>query len=281
VSSKAASWHLPTGIKSVEANGYLMAYQEMGTGIPLLLVHGSLCDYRFWSYQIEQLAKHHRVIALSLRHYFPEQWDGRGGDFSIAQHASDVEAFISVLALGAVHLLGHSRGGAVALEVAKRHPQVVRSLILADPAVRLDLAETDESRKAIAFRSMLFGNFLENVAKGEIEVGTAQFVDGLLGNGAWARLPSQVHEIFLQNVHTALVSDPLPLTADEELRRFDFPILTITGEHSPPFYRLIFAEMQKRAHLPQPIVIPGANHAMNFTNPPTFNAAVLQFTAAH
>jgi esterase len=281
VSSRAASWAIPTGVKSVEANGYLMTYQEEGSGVPLVLVHGSLCDYRFWSYQIEQLAKHHRVIALSLRHCFPEQWDGHGGDFSIAQHASDVEAFISILGLGAVHLLGHSRGGAVVLEVAKSHPKIIRSLILADPAVRLDLTQTDESRKAAAFRSVLFSNLQENAARGEIEAGTAQFIDGLLGSGAWGRLTSQMQQIFLQNVQTALVSDPLPLTPDEELRQFDFPILTITGEYSPPFYRLIFAEMRKRANLPQPIMIPDASHAMNFANPAAFNAAVMQFTAAH
>jgi esterase len=281
VSSGVASWPLPPGVKSVEANGYLMAYLEKGSGVPLVLVHGTLCDYRFWFYQIEQLAEYHRVTALSLRHYFPEPWDGRGGNFSIAQHASDLEAFITTLGLGAVHLLGHSRGGAVVLEVAKRHPQMIRSLILADPAVRLDLAETHENRKATAFRAVLFSNLLEKVAKGEVEAGTAQFIDGLLGSGAWGRLPSQVHQVFLQNVRTALVNDPLPLTIDEELRRFDFPILTITGEHSPPFYRLIFAEMQKRANFPQPIVIPDASHAMNFANPAAFNAAVMQFTTSH
>jgi hypothetical protein len=120
------------------------------------------------------------------------------------------------------------------------------SLNLADPAVRLNLTETDESRKAAAFRSVLFSNLQENAARGEIEAGTAQFIDGLLGSGACGSLTSQMQQIFLQNVQTALVSDPLPLTPDEELRQFDFPILTITGEYSPPSYRLICAEMRKR-----------------------------------
>jgi pimeloyl-ACP methyl ester carboxylesterase len=46
------AWPLPEGIKSVEVNGYPMAYRESGTGAPLLLVHGSLNDYRYWDSQV-------------------------------------------------------------------------------------------------------------------------------------------------------------------------------------------------------------------------------------
>jgi pimeloyl-ACP methyl ester carboxylesterase len=49
-----------------------------------------------------------------------------------------------------VHLLGHSRSGAVVIEVAKRHPDVIRSLILSGASCKLDLAETEENRKADA-----------------------------------------------------------------------------------------------------------------------------------
>jgi pimeloyl-ACP methyl ester carboxylesterase len=65
-------------------------------------------------------AEQYRVIAISLRHYFPEPWDGRGDDFSILQHADDLAEFTRKLELGPVHLLGHSRGGAVVLNVAVR-----------------------------------------------------------------------------------------------------------------------------------------------------------------
>jgi hypothetical protein len=49
------------------------------------------------------LAAHYRVIAVSLRHYFPEPWDGQGDDFSVLQHADDVAEFSRVLDLGPVH----------------------------------------------------------------------------------------------------------------------------------------------------------------------------------
>jgi len=128
----APKWPLPDGVKSVEVNGYDMAYQEAGSGAPLVLVHGALVDYRYWSQQVPEFAKNHRVIAVSLRHYYPEKWDGKGEDFSIEQHAADVAALIKKLDLGKVHLLGHSRGGGVVVNVAKTHPKVIKTLILAD-----------------------------------------------------------------------------------------------------------------------------------------------------
>ena len=75
-----SGWPLPEGIKTVEVNGYPIAYCESGSGIPLILVHGSLNDYRYWNSEIGVFAEQYRVIAVSLRHYFPEPWDGHGDD---------------------------------------------------------------------------------------------------------------------------------------------------------------------------------------------------------
>src|SRR4051794_1108395 len=98
----------------LHVNGYDMGYTEHGEGTPLLLIHGSLCDLRFWSQQMEPLGQQRRVIAPSLRHYWPAQWNGGGNDFTIHQHVEDVAAFIAALGAGPVDLLGHSRGGHVA-----------------------------------------------------------------------------------------------------------------------------------------------------------------------
>ena len=128
----APKWQLPEGAKSVEVNGYDMAYQETGSGTPLVLVHGALTDYRYWYLLVPEFAKNYRVIAVALRHYYPEKWDGNGNDFSYEQHAADVAALIKKLNLGKGHLLGHSRGGGVVVNVAKAYPEVIKTLILAD-----------------------------------------------------------------------------------------------------------------------------------------------------
>src|SRR5882757_9690015 len=95
----------------LRVNGYDMAYLEVGQGPPLLCVHGSLCDFRIWSSVLGPLTRKHRVIAVSLRHFFPDHWDGAGDTYSIAQHVDDVIAFIEQLDTKPVDLMGHSRGG--------------------------------------------------------------------------------------------------------------------------------------------------------------------------
>src|SRR5205814_2008961 len=75
-------------------------------------------------------------IAISLRHYWPEPWNG-AGDFSAQQQAEDVASFIQQLGAGKVHLVGHSRGGYIALQLARAHPDLLRDLVLAEPALLL------------------------------------------------------------------------------------------------------------------------------------------------
>src|SRR5258708_21934002 len=110
-----------------------MAYLEVGKGPPLLCVHGSLCDFRIWSAVLGPLTQKHRLIAVSLRHFFPEHWDGVGDTYSIAQHVDDMIGFIEKLDAGPVDLMGHSCGGHVSFRVAQRRPDLLRKLILAEP----------------------------------------------------------------------------------------------------------------------------------------------------
>src|SRR5690606_2078810 len=111
-------------------------YLEMGTGDPVVLVHGSLCDCRYWTPQMATLANEYRVIAISLRHYWPSTAAAEDGSFSVSQHAADLLALLEGLALPWAHVVGHSRGGRVALELALHHRERVRSLVLADPGAQ-------------------------------------------------------------------------------------------------------------------------------------------------
>ena len=129
-------------MQTLHVNGYDMAYLDVGRGAdkapPLLCVHGSLCDFRIWSSVLGPLTRRRRVIAISLRHFFPDHWDGVGDSYSIAQHVNDVIAFIERLDTRPIDLMGHSRGGHIAFRVAQRRPDLLRKLILAEPGGELD-----------------------------------------------------------------------------------------------------------------------------------------------
>jgi pimeloyl-ACP methyl ester carboxylesterase len=83
------------------------------------------------------VARRH-VRALSLRRYFPEQWDGVGSDFTIAQHVDDVISLIEALDGKPAGVMGHSRGGHIAFRAARQRSDLVRKLVLAEPGGHLD-----------------------------------------------------------------------------------------------------------------------------------------------
>jgi esterase len=278
-SAAGPSWPLPEGVKWIEVNGYPMAYQDNGQGTPIVLVHGSANDYRVWPASIPVFTTKLRVINVSLRHFYPERWDGSGADFSITQHASDVAQFIKSLELGKVHLLGHSRGGAVVAQVAKDHPEVIRTLILEDGSIEMPVEETPDSKQAAEFTKRLLGNLQNGLKSGNTEQAIAAFIEELNGPGSWEKTPEFARKVLSDNIFTALGDGVRPLVTCEDVQKFQFPVLLMTGENSPKRFEFFYNEMRKCAHFDPTVVIPKAAHGIHRQNPEAFNATVLEFVS--
>ncbi|HTB88631.1 MAG TPA: alpha/beta fold hydrolase [Steroidobacteraceae bacterium] len=111
-------------------DGGWLQYATAGEGDPVVFIHGFGLDLNMWDPQWSAFAERHRVIRYDMRGYggssVPE------GPYS---HVDDLLALIDFLGTGPVHLVGLSLGGRVALRVAAAHPEAVRSLTLADPAL--------------------------------------------------------------------------------------------------------------------------------------------------
>ena len=101
-------------------------------GLPMLLLHGSFASSRWWQPFFAILPDEIYAIAPDLR--------GCGGSsqsedgYEIHEQAEDVAAFVDSLGLQNFDLVGHSSGGAIAIEYALTHPGRARSLILVDSA---------------------------------------------------------------------------------------------------------------------------------------------------
>ena len=119
----------------IRANGQLFHYLDEGVGPPLVLIHGSIADYREWSKQVGPLSQRYRVIAYSRRYHWPNSPPRKDADATLDRQAEDLEAIIKALGISPAHVVGHSYGGATALIVALRRPELVRTLVLVEPAV--------------------------------------------------------------------------------------------------------------------------------------------------
>ena len=105
-----------------------------GTGAPLVVLHGLLGSSRNWQSAGVALAERgHRVLAPDLRNHGSSPW---ADDCSYAALARDVVAMLDRLALGPVHLVGHSMGGKAAMRVVMDRPDLVARLTVVDIAPR-------------------------------------------------------------------------------------------------------------------------------------------------
>ena len=112
-----------------DVNGLKMYYEVYGKGKPILLLHGSFMTIPLnWSDIIPLLAQHRKVIVTEM------QGHGRTRDilreFSYEGMADDVSGLLKHLKIDSSDILGYSMGGGVAFQVAVRHPEQVRRLVV-------------------------------------------------------------------------------------------------------------------------------------------------------
>jgi pimeloyl-ACP methyl ester carboxylesterase len=117
----------------VTVNGARLHFHRAGAGRPLLLLHGLVGSARNWRQNIRFLAQHANVYAVDLLN-MGESERIPGLDASLEATADRVAACMDALGLEVADIAGHSHGGAVAMMLAARHPQRVRSLVLFAPA---------------------------------------------------------------------------------------------------------------------------------------------------
>lgn len=137
-----------------DVNGLHMYYEVHGEGTPLVLLHGGMLsiDLNF-ARLIPDLATRHRVIGVEM------QGHGRTADIdrtiTPAALAGDVVGLLDHLGIDRAHVLGHSLGAAVALELAVSHPGRVRSIVPASASVRMEGVHedlTDPAKQATSAR---------------------------------------------------------------------------------------------------------------------------------
>jgi pimeloyl-ACP methyl ester carboxylesterase len=279
------TWDLPAGTKVLRVNGYDMAYVERGAGPPVVLVHGSLLDYRYFSGIAEPLSARHRVISVSLRHYYPEPWDGRGGSFSMRQHAFDVAAFVRALGAGPVHLVGHSRGGSLALYAARANPELFRTITIAEGGNGMAAFEsTDPAALATAQKAQQqLVNTVALFEQGKIDDGLAYYLDEIAGPGSWKAAPEAARQALRANAWTikGMAGDKFDPYACADAGRIASPVLLIGGEKSPPQFGKYLDAMQSCLRTSERALIRNAGHGMPRQNPGGFSETVISFISKH
>ena len=219
---------------TVEGAGVELAYDERGTGEPLVLVHGTASTRAIWDELLGELDGAFRTIAYDRRAYggsgAPEGYRGT----TVEEHGDDLIALLRGLGAAPALLCGHSFGAMACLDVVVREPGLVRGAVLVEPPM-LWLA----SGGAEAMSALRAG--MEEGAEADGPKGAlAAFTRAVCG-------PQALDVLGLERARAAL-RDPVAFAADigaaaawsvppRELRAVEVPVILVAGSRTPQAYR--------------------------------------------
>lgn len=283
-----AAAHAAPIVQAVDVgNGITLHYIEQGHGTPLIFVHGSISDGRYWNDQVREFAKHYRVIAYSRRYNFPNTNPSRSGYSAIAD-ADDLSALINRLRLGKVDVVGHSYGGLTALFLAVRHPEQVRKIVLAEPPAVSLLNELSSDEAQIGHA--MYGDIQRRMVvpmqhefrEGDVEAGVATFVDYVFNDArAWDNFSSSSKQATMMDAHewTVMMTDGtfFPRIDPAAIGRIKAPVLIITGGKTYPFLQVIDRELARLIPRSKHFILPRDGHQMWYQDPVLCRQAVEAF----
>lgn len=254
-----------------EVEGFRIGYRRAGEGPGLLLLHGGWSDSREWRRQLEGLSDEFSVVA----------WDapgcGRSSDppevFSLADYADVVAGLIRVLGLGRPHLVGLSFGGGLAIEVVHRHPEAIRSLVLASAyAGWAGSLPPDVVEERLA--AVLAG------AEQPPDAWVPSFLSGVFAGSVAPQLVDEVTGIMTE-ARAAGVRPMVTAFAEADLRgalgEIAVPTLLLHGERDDRAPLPVAHEINRGIPGSRLVVVPGAGHLLNLEASEAFNREIRRF----
>ena len=266
--------------------GVTLHYVAKGNGPPVVFIHGGGRDLRYWDKQLAAFAQRHHVVAYSRRYAPPNENAEIVSDYNATVDAADLVALIRRLDLAPAHLVGASIGGVAALFLTVRHPELVRSLVLAEPPVlrwALDLPGG----------AALFDRFLSDAFKpagaafraGEPERAMGMLTDAFLGAGTFARFPEALQRRVMRAARDwaaqTTSSAPFPELAREAVRAIETPALLLSGARTIPLHALVDEELERLLPNCERVVVPDGSHDLWADQPELCREATLRFLERH
>lgn len=248
-----------------------MAYDDSGSGPPVLLLHSGVCDRRMWSGQVDVLSRAHRVVAPDLAGYGDTPL--KPGPLSYPQDLVDL---LDELGLDSVAVVGSSFGGRVALELTHEHPDRVSTLVLLcgayrglDATLTADAFEEEEER------------LLEH---GDIDAAVALNVDTWLGPDADEETRELVRVMQRRAFDVQLAADewddpPELVRVEPDLAAIKIPTYVVLGGQDMDHFQNIarhLAEQIPDAHL---VELGWAGHLPALERPAETSALLTGFLA--
>ncbi len=247
---------------TVRANGIDIAYDAVGAGPPLLMLHGASSSGRIdFAAQRPYLSRAFRLYLPDARGHGRTRWDPAEG-FEAGRLVDDALAFADALHLATFHLLGFSMGAMTALWIASRRPERVRTLVVAG------ITPQREPRASVARR--LFDPDRIDARDPAWATDLDRLHGPVQGAGAWRRLlPAIAADVATQ-----------PLLSPRDLRQISAPTLVAAGDRDPLVPVDHAWGLARQIPDGRLLILPDCPHEVPLRRPRLFNEALASFYRA-
>jgi len=255
-------------------------YEEVGEGDPVLFLHEFASDHRGWEPQLREFGKRYRCIAYSARGYRPSEVPADREAYSYRHEMRDCLAVLDHLKLDKAHLIGLSMGGYTSLQVARNHPDRVRSLVLAGTgsgSERWYTAEFHAHSRALADQFEREGSAAVAKTYGQ---GPSRLPFLLKDPRGFAEFSARLAEHDAQgSANTSRGfqgARPSLYDFENEIRQLSVPALIVVGDEDDRCIEpsLFLKHALAAAGL---VVLAKTGHVVNLEEPDLFNAVVGDF----
>jgi len=257
-------------MNKIKVQGIELAYDDGGSGPPLILLHGYPFNRSMWNDQAGLLRKSYRVLVPDLRGH----GDSEVAPATIDGMAHDIGELMTSLGISDATIGGLSMGGYIALAFYRLFPERVRALALADTRAAADTDEVKQNRKKQAERALSEG--MNRIAK--------DLLPKVLSPETIAKRPDIVERVRRMIVATKPEGAAAALKAMGErddqsdlLPRIGVPTLIMVGKDDTITPVEESESMQREIPGSVLEVIEGAGHLSNIEQPEQFNGALLDF----
>lgn len=261
----------------ITINGQALDVERAGEGDPVVIVHGGWTGAAVWATVAERLRERFDVTAYDRLGYNGS--DRPDVDYTRERHEDDLIALIEELDAGRVHLVGNSYGAMVAVAVAGRRPELVRSVVAHEP-VYMSLVHSGPVE--IARASMRCAS--ARILTGDVEGGTRQFFEDVaMGPGSWAKVPEAFRALAMSNAETFAAEEQAPRWTELDREAVaDFPgrILLTQGAGSPAWFSEVCDALARELPHARRRTVAGAGHSPHSTHPEVFAEVAGSFFAA-
>lgn len=253
-------------------HGISLAYDDIGAGPAVVLVHGFPLDRRMWQPQVAELVRvGYRVIVPDLRGFGESQVPARG--WTLGHLAADLVGLLGYLGIGRAVFCGFGMGGSVLLQLLEKHPDKVAGACFVSSRVRADDILEKVRRSEL----------VDKLTAGNREEVLAVLASQLLGEGR-ARRPELAAALqnWLELVDTRSLIWGLQAIRDRKdhthgIREFFQPTLVISGDRDTLVSREHGEQLTKGVPLGLGFEFAETGHLVNLEQPEQFNACLLDF----